>query len=55
MDKKYTFKLKIGYILIYLNYIFPMKPLEFKISIPVESNEEKMLEMTEIATLPKSV
>ena len=37
--KNFTFK--IGYVLIDLNYIFPMRPSEFKISIPVESYDEK--------------
>ena len=37
-----------------MNYIFPMKPSEFKISISVESYVGKLLKMTNIATLPKS-
>ena len=31
-----------------------MEPSDFKISIPVESYDEKLLEITEIATLQKS-
>ena len=37
-----------------MNYIFPMKPSEFKISISVESYVGKLLKMTNIATLPKT-
>ena len=39
--KKIIFKIEIGYIQIDLDYIFPMKPSEYKISILVESYIEK--------------
>ena len=42
--KKYFFEYEIGYILIDLSYVFPMLPSEFKISILVESYDEKTAE-----------
>ena len=47
-------KFKIGLILIDLNKIFPMKPSEFEISVPVESSYEKLFEIAEITTMLKS-
>ena len=44
MGKKILFEYKIGLILINLNQTFPMKPSEFKISILVESYDEKTAE-----------
>ena len=38
-EKKISFE--IGYILIDLNWIFPMKPLEITVSILLESYDEK--------------
>ena len=38
---KLFFEFDIGYILIELNQIFPMKPSELKISLSVESYDEK--------------
>ena len=38
-------KFEIGYILIDLNWILPMKPSEFKISILVESYDEDTAEI----------
>ena len=51
-DKKIYFGFKIEYIPIDLNQIISMKQSEFKISISVESYDEKT---AETATLPKSV
>ena len=44
MKKKNYITFEIGYILIDLNYIFLMKPSEFKIFISVESYDEKIAE-----------
>ena len=41
MDKKNIFKIEIGLVLIELNQIFPMKSLEFKISLSVASYNKK--------------
>ena len=54
MDKEIFFKFKIRYIQIDLNQIFKMKPSEFKISISVDSYDEKLLKITEIATFSKN-
>jgi len=51
IDKKTFFKIEIGYILIDLNYVFPIKQSELNNSIPNSSYDEKI---TEIATLLKS-
>ena len=44
------------HIIFYMNthIIFKMKPSEFKIYISVESYDETLLKITEIAKLPKS-
>ena len=44
MDKKIFFHSEIGYIHIDLNQIFKMKPSELKISISIESYDEKTAE-----------
>ena len=51
--KKYIFKFEIRYILIDLDFIFPMKPSEFKIYISVESYHENTAENYRNDTLPK--
>ena len=45
MHKKIFFEFEIGNILLKLNYIFPMKLSEFKISILIESYDEKITEL----------
>ena len=45
MDTKISFEFELRYILIDLNYIFPMKPSESKISLSVECYDEKAAEM----------
>ena len=44
IDKENIWKSEIRYILIEMNQIFPMKPSESKISISVESYDEKTVE-----------
>ena len=41
IDKKYFFKFQVGYILIDLNLIFPIKPSNFENSILIEIFDEK--------------
>ena len=48
MDEKYFLKFEIDYNLIDLNYIFPIKPSDFRISISVDSYDEKTVENTQI-------
>ena len=40
MDKKTFLEFEIGYIMINLNWFFPIKPSEIKISFSVESYDE---------------
>ena len=44
MDEKIFFKVKIGYILLDLNWIFLIKPSEFKIYILVKIYYENIAE-----------
>ena len=45
--------MKTGFGLIDFDMVFPMKPSEFQIFISIESYDEKLLKITEIATVPK--
>ena len=51
---KIFFSFEIGYILMDLNYV-DLSDEIIKIFISVESYDEKLLKITEIVTLPKSV
>ena len=54
IDEKYFFKFKIALILINLNQISPMKPLELEISVSFESYDRKLPKIAEISTMLKS-
>jgi len=54
INGKNIFTFETQYILIDLNWIFPIEPSEFKISISVKSYDDMMSYDDDIAMLPKS-